>query len=72
MNSINDYLPKPHPTKAVFKKHQFPVSAVAKYLQLNTNYVSSMLSGHLRISPANEAKLRQLANHIERGGVPNG
>jgi hypothetical protein len=64
---LQQYLPKPHPAKATFKKHKIPISAVANYLQLTTTYVNSMLSGHLRITPENEAKIIRLAEHVEQG-----
>jgi len=66
MSILQQYLPKPHPTKAIFKKHNIPISAVANYLQLTTTYVNSMLSGHLRITPENKAKLIKLAEYVEQ------
>ena len=67
MSFLQQYLPKPHPAKAIFKKHNIPISAVANYLQLTTTYVNSMLSGHSRITPENEAKITKLAEHVEQG-----
>lgn len=65
MSILKQYLPKPHPSKAVFKKHNIPISAVANYLRLTTTYVNSMLNGHMRITPENEAKILRLVEDVE-------
>lgn len=60
-----ELIPKEHPTKAVFRRYKFPISAVAKYLELSYPYVSSMLSGIIRVTPSNDAKIKKLAAHLE-------
>lgn len=69
MTILQQYLPKPHPAKAIFKKHNIPISAVANCLRLTTTYVNSMLNGHMRITPENEAKILRLAEDVERGNA---
>jgi plasmid maintenance system antidote protein VapI len=64
MQTILNYLPQPHPTRQIFRKHKIPVSAVANYLGLTTTYVNSILTGHLRVTPDNDAKLKELSRSL--------
>jgi hypothetical protein len=64
--NINEFLPQRHPTKAVFALHHIPVAAVARFLGLSASYVCSLLNGFARVSPENDAKLRQFAQLVER------
>jgi hypothetical protein len=64
--NINAYLPKSHPTKQIFACHHIPVAAVAKFLGLSTAYTCSLLNGFARVSPDNDAKLREFALLVER------
>jgi hypothetical protein len=62
---INEYLPQPHSTKQVFARHHIPVAAVARYLGFSTAYTCSLLNGFARVSPENDAKLREFALLVE-------
>lgn len=64
-NHITEFLPLPHPTKAIFSHHRIPVAAVARYLGLSTAYTCSLLNGFARVSPANDNKLRDFALLVE-------
>jgi len=63
--SLTDYLPKPHPTKQVFTRHKTPIAAVARFMGYSSSYVCSLLNGFARVSPENDAKLRQFAQLVE-------
>ena len=65
MLNLHELFPNEHPTKAVFRQCKFPISAVARYLDLSYPYVSSMLSGIIRATPSNDAKLKELADYIK-------
>jgi len=56
--NIAEYLPKPHPTKAIFVRSHIPAAAVAQYLGLSTSYVCSLLNGFARVSPDNDVRHR--------------
>ncbi|MFC1488577.1 hypothetical protein ACFL6B_01885 [Thermodesulfobacteriota bacterium] len=60
-----DLKPIPHWSKSIFKRHNVPINAVARYLNLSFHYVSGMLSGICRVTPENEEKLRKLVKRIE-------
>jgi hypothetical protein len=62
---ITEFLPQSHPTKAIFFRHHIPVAAVAKFLGLSTSYTCSLLSGFARVSPDNDAKLREFSILVE-------
>jgi len=62
---ISQFLPEPHPTKAVFYRHRVPVAAVARFLGLSTAYTCSLLSGFARVIPENDKKLREFALLVE-------
>ena len=66
MNLI-DYLPQPHPAKAIFKSLNFPIAGVAKYLSISYNYACSILSGTARVTSENEKKLQQLISLLKEG-----
>jgi hypothetical protein len=63
---IYEFLPQPHPTKAVFARHHIPVAAVARFLDLSASYVCSLLNGFARVSPEIDMKLREFARLVER------
>jgi len=65
---ISKFLPKPHPTRAIFKKHNIPLSAVSQYLDLTYNYVSSILRGAISATPDIDAKLQKLADELQKSG----
>jgi len=65
MLNPQELLPQEHPTKAIFKNHKLPISAVANYLGLSFSYVSLMLSGVARVTPLNDTKLKELAAQLE-------
>lgn len=59
------YLPKPHPTKAIFKRHKYPVVAVANFLQASPIYMRHILSGQLPITKSMDVKLWEIANAVQ-------
>jgi len=63
---LKDLLPKPHPTKTIFKTHNFPIAAVAKYLGFTYTYTVMLLNGNYRITPENEVKLHELAGMVSK------
>ncbi len=67
--NTKDFLPTPHPSKAIFKKHKYPVAAVAKYLGLSYNFTCNILAGIVRVTPENEFKLRELTEALEGEGM---
>ena len=62
---LEQFKSRPHPFKAVFKKHKVAVTTVANYLALNYQYVYNMLAGHIRMSNPVEEKLLILVNQLE-------
>lgn len=65
MKNLNDYLPKPHPAKAILKSYNLPVSVVARYLNITYGYACNILSGTVRITSENEEKLQQLISVLK-------
>jgi hypothetical protein len=63
--AITEFLPEPHPTKAVFSSHHIPVVAVARFLDFSTAYTCSLLNGFARVTPDNDMKLREFALLVE-------
>jgi hypothetical protein len=63
--NLSAYFPKPHPTKAIFRTRGIPNCAVAKFLGLSTNYISSVLNGAIRATAENERKLFDFAKIVE-------
>ena len=66
--SINHLLPKPHWSKDIFKRHSIPISAIARHLDVNYTYASSILNGHIRITELNEEKLKELVSRLDKNG----
>ena len=66
-----DYFPSPHPSKVIFKSHNFPISAVEKYLGLSYNFTCNILSGASRITSENEVKLQKLVDLLEKEVLKN-
>ena len=58
---------KPHPSKAVFKKHGIQTWQVAQRLNLGTNYMSRILNGEFnnRLRPEIDEELKRLARQLE-------
>lgn len=71
MINPQDLLPTPHPSKKVFKSHNFPISAVAKHLGISYNFTCNILSGIARVTPENELKLRKLVEILQKEGIRN-
>lgn len=70
-NHLAIYLPEPHKTRDIFRSNGIPVSAVAKFLGLSSNYTCSILSGFSRATKENESKLLEFARLVESWGVEN-
>ena len=66
---LSNFLPKPHPAKAVFQKHGIRHATVARYLGLNTPYLCNMLNGNYRMSKRVEEKIDLLVRSLEGGAV---
>ena len=66
--SISKYLPKEHPTRAIFKKYNVPLSAVSNFTGLTYNYISSMLRGSMPATPDVDAKLHDFAKMVQDEG----
>jgi hypothetical protein len=69
---LKSFLPTPHPSKAVFNSHKFPISAVAKYLGLSYNFTCNILSGTTRVTDENELRIKELVEMLEKEGLENG
>jgi len=59
-------LPKPHPTKLVFKKSKLPLSAVANFIGRSYNHTTQILSGVIKATPSINKKLWDLAKSIDQ------
>ena len=68
---LTKYLPKPHPAKAIMKKHHIKTATLANYLELSTPYVSNMLNGNYRMSKSVEEKVSLLIRSLEGNSVEN-
>ena len=66
VNYFEEFLSKPHWTKAIFKHNNIPISAVAKGLGLSYSYVSNLLCGVMTITPEVEKRLAKLVEGLER------
>lgn len=66
---LTKYLPKPHPAKAIMRKHNITNGTVARYLELSTPYVSNMLNGNYRMSKSVEEKINMLVRSLEGNTV---
>ena len=66
MAKLKDFLPVPHPLKAILQDHGFPIAGAARYLDLSYNYISNILSGLRRATPEVEAKLKELVDQLEK------
>ena len=71
MVNMENLHPVPHWSKRVFKENRVPVSAVARFLDLSFPYTVNLLNGHVRVTASNDAKLRQLVEHLERSNDGN-
>jgi len=60
--------PKPHPTRAVFKKHRISISTVSRFLDLSYHHCANILNGLVRCTPENDEKLCQLAKEVQKSG----
>ena len=69
---ISKFLPKEHPTKQIFKKHNVPLSAVSNFTGLTYNYVSSLLRGAITTTPQVDAKLHELAKIVQKESKKGG
>jgi pyrroloquinoline quinone (PQQ) biosynthesis protein C len=47
--NLEEYKPKPHPFKAVFKQHGITTGTIANYLDKSYTYISNILNGHYRM-----------------------
>lgn len=65
MINISKYAPKQTKFKKILKKHGISVGTVANYLKLSYPYVSNILNGVHRMSPAVERKLQKLVDQLE-------
>jgi len=68
---LTTYLPKPHKTRDIFRSNGIPVSAVANFLNLSSNYTCSILSGFSRATVENERKLLEFARLVESEEIEN-
>jgi len=57
---------RPHPAREIFRKHGIKLSVVSKTLGLSYPHLCAMLSGSLRVTPKNEAKLKMLCRNLEK------
>jgi hypothetical protein len=56
---LSGFLPKPHPAKEIFRRNSIPISAVANFLGLSTNYTCQLLTGFSRLTAENAQKLKK-------------
>ena len=66
---LSKFQPKPHPSRAVFKKHRISISTVSRFLDLNYHYTSNLLNGTCKCTPENDRKLHQLAKEVQKQGA---
>jgi hypothetical protein len=59
------YLPESHWSKIIFVHNNYPISAVAKYIDRSYTYTSNLLAGHSRITPEIESRLKKLCEKLE-------
>jgi len=63
---LDKFQQKPHPVKPILKKYGVSNYTIAKYLNLSTNYVCTLLTGYLRTNDRIEKKLWQLVKELEK------
>ena len=61
-----------HPFKRVLRAYGFTYDMLATYLKLNSQYVSQMLNGYVRMSEQTEWKLRKLIDRLQNPVFPDG
>ena len=63
---LEQFKPKPHPAKAILKKHRISMPIVANYLGINYPYACNLLRGTLRMPPHHQEKLDALVRQLEQ------
>ena len=61
-----------HPFKRVLRVYGITYDMLAVYLRLNSQYVSQMLNGYVRMSEQTEWKLRKLIDRLRNPVFPDG
>jgi len=69
---LSKFQPKPHPSRAVFKKHRIPISTVSRFLDLNYHYTSNLLNGTCKCTPENDEKLHEFAKMVKEEAESKG
>ena len=59
--------PKPHPFRAVLRRHKISNAMVANYLGLSLPYIGLILGGQNNMPAHQEAKLQILVDQLESG-----
>jgi hypothetical protein len=62
---LEQFKPKPHPFREVFKRNSVTVVMLANYLGKHVTYVRNMLGGHIPMSKPVYEKLETLVKQIE-------
>ena len=65
MVNFAELTPQPHWSKEIIKRHNVPLGAVSKHLELSYQYVSLILSGNSKATPETEEKLKALCDGLE-------
>jgi len=60
-----------HPFKRVLRAYGITNDMLAVYLRRNSQYVSQMLNGYVRMSEQTEWKLRKLTNRLQNPVFPD-
>jgi len=63
---IEQYRPKPHPYKALFKKHGICNATLANYLGVHPAYITNIMAGHNRMSKPIQEKLEPLVQQLQQ------
>ena len=65
---IEQFRPKPHPYRELFKKHRICIATVANYLGMHPSYITNIMAGHARMTKPVMEKLQPLVEQLQREG----